>query len=194
MKRHFEYLGYTFDILYLVNLIDWPDDILPDAFTCYILANDECRAVCTQVPSLMAGLKSDLEKIPQTELSCRKALDTTYKSEAFQVFTHISKYTHICDSCCETCARVMAHNVSTLMDIDYITASESNVRLFCMLSCISFADRSAIISDIDVTTTSSDILRFIYTADDEFREVTISTFSSPKNRKVSSEFCRGSYL
>jgi hypothetical protein len=197
MERHVEYSGYKFNISYFVpvNFNDAEDNSKPGAFTCRILAGDECRAVCTQEPSLIAGLKSDLEKIPQTELSCRSVINTAYKSEIFQVFTHISKYTYDCDSWNESFAREMARGVSTLMDIDYITASESNARLFCMLSCISFADVDATISDIDTTKISSDILRFIYVnphrgrpGQNLYREVTVTNLSDPQNRKVSSKF------
>jgi hypothetical protein len=144
----------------------------------------------------MAGLKNDLEKISQTELSCRNVINTAYKSEVFQIFTHISKYNEE-EYWNESFAREMAHDVSKLIDIDYITASEFNTRLFCMLSCTSFADADATISDIDTTKISSDILRFIYVSPHRgrpgqnlYREVTVINLSDPQNRKVSSKFVK----
>jgi hypothetical protein len=92
IERHVEFSGYKFNISYSDDFSDLGNYFMPGAFTRRILASDECRAVCTQGTSLMAGLKNDFEKIPQTELSCRSVINTTCKSEIFQVFTHISKY------------------------------------------------------------------------------------------------------
>ncbi|MDR0595678.1 MAG: hypothetical protein LBF94_03245 [Puniceicoccales bacterium] len=197
MERYVEYAGYKFNISHRFNLSCSREDPMPDFFGCRLLASEECKAVCTQGTSLMAELKSDLEKIPQAELSCRRVINTTYKSEVFQVFTHISKYRYDCDSWNESFAREMAHGVSKLMDVDYITASESNARLFCMLSCISFADIDATISDIDTTEISSDILRFIYVnphrarpGEKSYSEVTITNLSDPENRTTSAKFVK----
>jgi hypothetical protein len=195
MQKFVEYSGYKFNISYFSDVNQFGNDVMSNAFTRRILAGNECRIVCTQEPSLMAGLKHDLEKIPQTELSCRSVINTTYQSEVFQVFTHISKYTYDCDSWNESFAQEMAHGVSALMDVDYITANKSSVRLFCMLSCIRFADRDAMISDIDMTTISSDILKYIYVnphralpGEKVYREVTVTNLSDQENRTTSSKF------
>jgi hypothetical protein len=77
------------------------------------------------------------------------------------------------------------------MDIDSMTARESNTRLFCMLSCVSGVDIAAAISDIDMAKISSDILRFICAAPDElpagakyYCEITVTNLSSSQNRKI----------
>jgi hypothetical protein len=105
----------------------------------------------------------------------------------FQIFTSISKYNEK-KQWNEGFARTMAHSVSKLMNIDYITTSKFNAHLFCMLNCISFAAIGVTISDVDMTRISSDILRFIYTNPDSGwsgREVTIINLSNPQKRKVS---------
>jgi hypothetical protein len=191
MERHVEYSGYKFNISHRFNLSCSRDDLMPDFLGCNILASEECEAVCTQGMSLMAALKNDFEKISQTELSYRSVINTTYKSEVFQVFTHISKYMYDFDSWNEIFARKMAYEVSKLMDVDYITASESNTRLFCMLSCIPFAATGVTISDVDTTKISSDILRFISTDPNSGwhgREVTVTNLSDPENRTTSAKF------
>jgi hypothetical protein len=146
--RYVEYLGYGYTISYLLpfdssTVIDESDGF--NAFGCHIAAGKELMAVCTQAPSLMSGLKSDFERISQTELSCRKRLDITYESEAFQVFAHVSRYSYKSGCWNERFAREMARHVK---------GSEFSARKFGMLSCVSFADVDANISDIDTTKNS----------------------------------------
>jgi hypothetical protein len=186
MERHVEYAGYKFNMPSARDM----ENTYVGPMTAFFIARSECKAICTQGRDLVVELKNDLEKIPQTELSCRSVINITYKSEIFQVFTHISKY-NMEEYWNEDFAQEMAHEVSKSMDVDYITASESNTRLFCMLSCIPFAAIDVTISDIDMTKISSDILRFIYTDPNSGwpgREVVITNLSDPENRTTSAKF------
>jgi hypothetical protein len=160
--------------------------IIPSVF----LAEGERQVFCEEHPELIHRLKNGLEKIPQTELSCQRVVGVASESELSRTFACVSKY-YKPEFNNRQFARKMAHDVSKLMDIDYITANEFNVHLFCMLSCILFADIDATISDIDTTKISSDILRFIYVSPHRGRPgqklyiaVTVVNLSDLQTRKV----------
>jgi hypothetical protein len=190
MKANIEYLGYEVAVSY-----PWAPSGDQAPMGRLVCAGCEYGALSGQHPILIEKLRNDLAKIPQGELSCRKVLDATYKSEIFDVFKNISKhfdpkYRN------ESFARNMAHDASKLTDIPYITESEAHMYLFCMLSCIGFIDMEAKISDVDKEALP-DELKFICIHPHRarpgqtiYREITVTNFGDPENRKVTSRFVK----
>lgn len=158
-----------------------------------ITAGTEYQQIRAQHPTLLRKLACDLEKIPPSDLSCRKVIDVTYQSELFQVFKNTSLA--MCDVWNESFAREMANDASKLMDVAYITSDEGRLLLFCMLSCIGFAEIDSKISDVDASEVKNGILKFIYVhpmnvrpSGQSFTEVTVSNLSHSEKREVTARF------
>ncbi len=181
MERCVSYGDYTINFSYPWN----PGDSPTPGMGRLALAGFEYGAICSQYPELLKGLGNDLKRLPTGELSCRDVVDKTYESELFQVFARTSKYRD--ELWNEGFAREMAHDASKLMDMQQIRC---NPELFCWLSCISFADLNAKITDIDMAKLPSEIIKFIYIDSPRYREVTVTNLANPENRKVTSKFVK----
>jgi hypothetical protein len=186
MERCAESLGYRISVVH-----EYDPGPNPGPAVAYASAHEEYWAVRDQHPILCSNLKNDLEKIPQTELSCRRVIDATYQSDFFMVFSKFSKYFKPKFNS-ESFARSMAHGASKLMDIAYITENEAHLHLFCTLSCISFANIDAKVSRVDTARISEGIIRFFYkepkSIREFFREVTVTNLENLENREVTTKF------
>jgi hypothetical protein len=190
MERCAEYSGYKVVISY-----PWVPVENQAPMGNFVCAGREYKALRKQHPTLVERLKTDLEGIPQKELSCRSVIAKTHESELFRVFTGVSEYT--CDIWKERFARDMAHDASRLMDVAYIASDEGQLHLFCMLSCIGFIDMEAMVSDVSTAEVQSNTLKFIceypskvHSAKKTYKEVTVTNLSDLEKRETKARFVK----
>jgi hypothetical protein len=110
------------------------------------LSNDEYKSIKAQCPGLVERLKTDLKGISQEDLSRRSVVAATQRSEIFQMFTGVSKYT--CSVWNKSFAEDMANDASKAMTIDEIKAHPA---LYCFLYFMKYVNKTASVTDVDAT-------------------------------------------